>query len=55
MIGPAELEDLLLDLRAAATEDGATPSDAFHPEFWRVAEPEPSRSEAPVESGLEAH
>jgi hypothetical protein len=34
MIGPAELDDILLDLQAAATEAGGTLSpEVFHPSF----------------------
>ena len=34
MIGPAELEDILLDLQAAALEEGTIPQpDVFHPSF----------------------
>ena len=34
MIGPAELEDILLDLQAAALEAGTTSQvEVFHPSF----------------------
>ena len=39
MIGPAELEDILLDLQAAASEAGGTPvADVFHPTFATLTE-----------------
>jgi hypothetical protein len=45
MIGPAELEDILLDLRAAASGADATPCDASHPVFWSAPDREPATAD----------
>jgi hypothetical protein len=40
MIGPAELEDILLDMQAAAIEAGTSPAaEGFHPSFPVLPEP----------------
>ena len=49
MIGPAELEDMLLDLRAAASAAGAPPCDASHPVFWSMPNRKPASAEGSVD------
>ena len=49
MIGPAELEDMLLDLRAAASAAGAMPCDASHPVFWSAPDRKPVSAQGSAE------
>ena len=51
MIGPAELEDILLDMQAAALEAGTSLDvEVFHPSFPALAEPsaKPQIAEEPA-------
>jgi hypothetical protein len=50
MIGPAELEDILLDLQAVGVATASSfPADAFHPNYWCVPDQQdgPSTAEKP--------
>lgn len=56
MIGPAELEDIRLDLQAGVTASGAAIDDTFHPCFHpdaamiQVHQYQPAADESPAAS-----
>jgi hypothetical protein len=50
MIGPAELEDIRLDLQTALSEGARVADETFHPSFHPGAGPSPyQREPAPAE------